>query len=352
MTLSLLGLLFACGDKETNEDTAIETVEPSSEETDTGEVEDTDTDAEETDTEETDTEESELDTEFPELLPDFLERYGNASPLPMEEGGVENTTVMGLLMFNVLPIIQVQEMAALAEANGTTVTCPEIQGEFPNEGLPTEDIIVIGNGCTDEMRVQYDGSFVYNADGVRYSDFAISTPNDACPNTYDVIGYNGGFDMSLGLYETDIESVLFFDNVSVDETMCTENPVAYQYHMTSTIETADGDVQIINGHADVLLPIGTIDYKFSIDTIEQVMDSTICETEPASGENVMSNGQDEARFTFDGATDCDEEPTQMMSFNGNPAVEVTGVGCSTSSAAGTMTWLTGLFGLLLMRRRR
>ena len=95
-----------------------------------------------------------------------------------------------------------------------------------------------------------------------------------------------------------------------------------------------------------------MDYAFTIDTIEQSMNSDVCATEPLSGENVVSNGSDEARFTFDGTTDCDEEPTQMLSFNGDTPVEVNGVNCSTASVTGMMTWISGLLGLLFVRRRQ
>lgn len=353
MTLGLLGLLLACGEKEANEDTGVDTVEPSSENTDTAEVEDSDTDTEETDTSDTlDTEEPEYTTDFPELLPEFMDRFAEASPMPLESDTLDNTTVMGLLTFNFMPIMQVQEMMSAAEQSGTVMTCPEVQGTFPEEGLPTEDVIVTGNGCVDDFGTEYNGSFVYNADGIRYSEFEMVMAHPTCTGLSNVVGFNGGFDMNMGVSDINIESLLIFSSVEIGDADCSENINEIQYHMNARVEMGANDSQTIHGHADVLFPVSSTDYFFTIDTIEQVMDSTVCETEPISGENVMSNGSDEARFTFDGATDCDEEPTQMLSFNGESPVEVNGVSCSTASAPGMMMWISGLLGLLFVRRRQ
>jgi hypothetical protein len=77
----------------------------------------------------------------------------------------------------------------------------------------------------------------------------------------------------------------------------------------------------------------------------------VCPSEPLSGTNTISNGVDEGVFTFDGATDCDEEPTQMFSVNGGEAVEVSGASCASMSSTSAMTWMVGLMSLLGLRRR-
>ena len=82
------------------------------------------------------------------------------------------------------------------------------------------------------------------------------------------------------------------------------------------------------------------------------MDNTVCESEPISGTNTITNGNDVYVFTFDGATDCDEEPTQMLSVNGGEAVEVAGAACSTMSARTGIFAMLFAFGLSFVRRRR
>ena len=71
----------------------------------------------------------------------------------------DNTTTMGLFMFSFTPMFELQMMMSDPSVE---ITCPEIQGEFPEDGLPTEPVIVTGNGCTNDAGVTYDGSFVYS----------------------------------------------------------------------------------------------------------------------------------------------------------------------------------------------
>jgi hypothetical protein len=56
-------------------------------------------------------------------------------------------------------------------------------------------------------------------------------------------------------------------------------------------------------------------------------------------------------YTFDGETDCDEEPTQMLSINGAEATEVEGVGCAIVSIRTGLFASLFAFGLTLFRRR-
>ena len=85
----------------------------------------------------------------------------------------------------------------------------------------------------------------------------------------------------------------------------------------------------------------------------KLTDDMVCETEPLSGTNTLTAGVNTLEFTFDGETDCDEEPTQMMSVNGEEAVEVEGVGCSTAgSAKGTTAFVLSLLGFFGLRGRR
>ena len=86
-------------------------------------------------------------------------------------------------------------------------------------------------------------------------------------------------------------------------------------------------------------------------TEDEVLNDSVCETEPVSGTNTMTNGTDEMVYTFDGATDCDEEPTQMLSINGAAPEEVEGASCATTSVRTGLMSVLFAFGLTVFRRR-
>ena len=86
-------------------------------------------------------------------------------------------------------------------------------------------------------------------------------------------------------------------------------------------------------------------------TEEEVTDNSICETEPISGTNTLTNGNDSYVYTFDGENDCDEEPTQMLSINGEEAQEVSGVGCATVQMKTALYATLFAFGCAAFRRR-
>ena len=68
-------------------------------------------------------------------------------------------------------------------------------------------------------------------------------------------------------------------------------------------------------------------------------------------QNTMSNGTDTLEFTFDGETDCDEEPTQMLSINGGEVVEVEGSECSNvGQRQGLMLFLLSLIPVWIRKR--
>ena len=341
--LGLVGLL-ACGEKE-SEDTGVEEVVDvvDSEDTDTEDTSDT----EDTDTEETDTEE-EVDSAFPELLGPFLERVENAQPLPIQMENPDNTTTMGLMTVSFGPMAEIQMMAADPSIE---VTCPEIQGEFPEEGLPTEPVVVTGNGCTNEGGATYNGSFVYSEDGIVYDNYEVAAPVEMCEGLVSVARYNGGTAMDLGFTGIEFESLFQGFTQEVDYTNCVTIPTEFQFYLEAEVEFQEDDSQLINGEGDILVVIEGADYTMHIETEDQVMDEAQCGSEPISGTNTVSNGVDELVFTFDGATDCDEEPTQMLSVNGGDPVEVAGASCSTASPKYTLMWMVGLLGMLTTRRR-
>lgn len=343
--LGLIGLI-ACGDK-SSEDTALEEVVDVE---DTEDTEDTNDTEEETDTgEEADTEEpEELDSAFPELLGPLLDRIEAARPAPILSDSPDNTTTMGLMTVSFGPMAEIQMMAS---DPSMIVTCPEIDGEFPEDGLPTEPVTVTGNGCTNEAGVTYNGSFVYSEDGIVYDNYEVTSPVEACDGLMATSLYNGGTHMDFGFTGIDFESVFQGTIEEADYANCVTVPSEFQYHLEAEMAFQDDDSQLINGEANVLAVVEGVDYTFAVQTVDEVVDDAQCGSEPISGTNTVSNGVDELVFTFDGATDCDEEPTQMLSINGGEAVEVAGASCSSSPVRSTMMWVVGLLTMLFVRRR-
>ena len=146
------------------------------------------------------------------------------------------------------------------------------------------------------------------------------------------------------------ELMILVTGEELDEEDCSSTATDFSYHGYMTLGSA-GDASTYTGSADLVVSAGGMDFGYNIQTFEEVVDSEACSSEPVSGTNTVTNGTDEAVFTFDGATDCDEEPTQMLSFNGGAQVEVEGVGCATTSQRVTPLWLLGLLGLVGLRRR-
>ena len=129
-------------------------------------------DTEETDTDETDDTDEFADSAFPELLADFSDRVAEAMPFPLVgDEDPENLTPSVLLVVGFGPMLELQ---MILDSSPEAVTCPEIQGEFPEDGLPTEDIIVTGNGCTNEFGTTYEGSFIYGPNGLTYGIYRSS----------------------------------------------------------------------------------------------------------------------------------------------------------------------------------
>ena len=291
-----------------------------------------------------------VESPFPELQAEFDTRKENSSPIPVEGMDMDNTTVITGFFLSLTPVITLQIM--ISELGQENVTCPTIEGTFPQDGLPTEDITVTGNGCTDASGMIYNGSFVYNAEGVTYNDYSVDSPSgiEGC-DLRSVGTFRGGYRVQ----STTFNSIQYLIHMTSDEVLgdcsgTSETDLMAQGDMTMGAGN-NPDSQLINGTATLISGMGNNDFSLDIHTQDELVDNTICETEPVSGTNTITNGNDVYVFTFDGATDCDEEPTQMLSLNGGEAVEVSGTSCSTmSNRAGLMTIFLSML-MLVVRRK-
>jgi hypothetical protein len=298
-------LLLACGDEKTD------TAEPSGEPT--------------TEPSEEPSEEPVIDSAFPELMSEFMDAKVNAMPFPLgEEGMQDNITVLAMYGYSIASSFEIQlSVAFLPE--GETLDCPIIEGTFPEDGWPTEDIVVTG-GCTNTDGVEYQGSFTYGPTGIVYDNYYTKRPSENCPDEYEESTFNGGsfFDIE----NSNIEVLVTTDSVSFNDDCSTEATTMWMQSILQRQETSATE-EVTNGTGVLLVSYPEGSVAVDIVTTDERIDDTVCESEPLSGTNTLSNGTDTLEFTFDGETDCDEEPTQMLSINGGDPVEVAGASCST-----------------------
>jgi hypothetical protein len=329
--IMLTFLLFACGstDKETDTSTVDEpsseaSEEPSSEPS--GEPE---------------------ESSFPEEQELFDSQYENAVPAPLLEMDIGNTTVFAGYMGAMVPVMELQ--FAISFAGQENITCPTIEGTFPEDGLPEEDIVVTGNGCTNEEGVIYDGSFVYNALGITYDDYStMQMPSEECPDVSSKSTYNGGSIMDMATAR--IEVLLHIQTEETGED-CSLSAGDIMINGNLSMEDEASGGSLVNGEMTFLFTESSASLWFDVITEDERLNSEICETEPISGTNTITNDSDTMVYTFDGETDCDEEPTQMLSINGAEATEVEGVGCAIVSIRTGLFASLFAFGLTLFRRR-
>ena len=93
-------------------------------------------------------------------------------------------------------------------------------------------------------------------------------------------------------------------------------------------------------------------------TTDELLDSTVCADEAASGTTRITSGSDVAVLTYDGATKCDDTSTVPWTYDGKAQPELTNVRCAVGAAPGAPSGLAGagLFAAAvaaaLHRRRR
>lgn len=334
-------LLLSCTQNEKSEmDTAEDIPVDTAEETDTAAQDDT---AQDGDTQDPDTIQN---TDFPELQDEFNELYSSAIPAPIQDMG--NITTYAAFFGAMGPVLELQIM--IATVGQDNVTCPVIDGEFAPDGSPVDAITVTGDGCTSEEGKTYSGTMVYGPEGVTYTDYTVVSPseNESCPDVFATSITNGGIrggDGEQAAYLVKMQS----EEISDD---CSAQPSTVFLNGLATIDEVSEEETHVNGELTFLVAGEGYSMWFDAVTADEVLNNAVCETEPVSGTNTMTNGVDEVVYTFDGATDCDEEPTQMMSVNGEEAVEVSGAACEYQPMRTGLLGMVFGFGLMLIRRRQ
>ena len=334
-------LLLSCTQNEKTEmDTAEDIPVDTADETDTAEQDDT---AQEGDTQDPDVIQN---TDFPELQDEFNELYGSAIPAPIQDMG--NITTYAAFFGAMRPVIELQIM--ISTVGQDNVTCPTIDGEFAPDGSPVDAITVTGDGCISEEGKTYSGEMVYGPEGVTYTDYTVVSPseNENCADVFTTSITNGGIrggDGQESAYLVKMQNEEISDDCSVQPSTVFLNGFA-------TIDEFSDEETHVNGEMAFLVAGEGYSMWFEAVTADEVLNNAVCESEPVSGTNTMTNGVDEVVYTFDGATDCDEEPTQMMSVNGEEAVEVSGAACEYQPKRTGLLGMAFGFGLMLIRRRQ
>ena len=159
--------------------------------------------------------------------------------------------------------------------------------------------------------------------------------------------------MARGIRGGDGEESAFLVKMQREEISddCSVQPSTMFLNGLATIDEVSEEETHVNGEMAFLVAGEGYSMWFEAVTADEVLNSTVCESEPISGTNTMTNGVDEVVYTFDGGTDCDEEPTQMMSVNGEEAVEVSGAACEYQPMRTGLLGMVFGFGLMLIRRR-
>ena len=177
----------------------------------------------------------------------------------------------------------------------------------------------------------------------------MTSPSEDCPSATTSTTYNGGVLNAPGGLDSSVK--LLVDGLNE---ACEPESFSLGFNSSLLIDES-GNQSTYNGVADVFYADSGFGNSKSMNvvTTDEVTNDMVCESEPLSGTNTITAGVNTLEFTFDGETDCDEEATQMLSINGEEAVEVSGVGCSAAgSAKGTSAFVLALLGFFGLRGRR
>ena len=286
---------------------------------------------------------------FPEAQDLYDSSRAAATPASVNYMRNNNTTVIFAYYLGVVRIETTRLDVIHADEDG--LACPIISGTYPEDGFPTEDVTVSG-GCVDSDGDIYDGTFTLHPDGVTYDGYRVITPsNRAGCNLTEGSTFSGGFKVDPITEETTLVMHASIEEINDDCTATSTREFFIDSEFTM-LEVADGDwlANGTGGFVEVLDGMPGIWYE--VTTEDVALDSDICSSEPISGTNTMTNGMDELVFTFDGETDCDSDPTQMLSINGRTPIEVLGTSCSVMSARTGIMAMLFAFGLSFVRRRR
>jgi len=196
---------------------------------------------------------------------------------------------------------------------------------------------MIEGGCTDTDGNELSGTAVLDGslDGdwtMTWTNFTRLPPESTCdgePGDSRVIidGTASVTAMSatVSTFAVDLSEIDTTANLFGCGDLTTEKTWAY----TGTVETgadSDGDATpdelTFDGTGTVTRDDNGRVLVVTATTTAQLMDRTVCDQEPLSGETTLVAGDHTGVVTNDGATDCDDSPTGAFTYDGKDAGEV------------------------------
>jgi hypothetical protein len=244
--------------------------------------------------------------------------------------------------------------------------CMPIGNGCPAMTETDDGFVIEGEGCTTDDGAVWTGRVVARgltrADGtgapepadsatIDYEELTIESPSD-CPDATapSRITLDGRLEMtSSGAsgFDFDLRLEVSGSGVGDDCTDIGDVAGAYEYQGS---RREDGTQQIWNGSGRIG---SSASGAYEAETVDEVLDSSVCSSEALSGTTTVKAGEDVAVFTYDGATDCDEASTVTWTFNGADRGELEGVRCAVGRARfGPLGIALGVLSLLGVTRRR
>lgn len=237
-------------------------------------------------------------------------------------------------------------------ARDVTATCPTRREEG--------DLVVLEGGCTDEDgdtwfgQASFPSALVAEAPvgRITYQGFGVDDLSD-CPTRFterETTLIDGtvdlGGDPATGV-SFDVDLIIRTEGVLPD---CTDGVLRGAIVYSGTWSELD-TTQTWNGTGRYGVDgLGA----FTVETIDEVLDDSVCDSEALSGTTRVS-GRQEAIFAYDGATDCSPDSTITWTLDGVDQGELTGVSCAaTPGPAEGSPFVILAFGTLALvwRRRR
>ena len=228
-------------------------------------------------------------------------------------------------------------------------------------------------GCIDNLGFSWSGTMTITYDAtlsetqIFYEDWTFDSVEDACGGRVETNKLNGlvklrplpseakapfslpmAIDAVAVLHESDFDprnncaaevKHTAYD-IEITQTPLSDSPIPE----TQSVYSGGGFIglHVVNG----------VSGRFISDTVDEVVNVESCASEALSGQSTFSSQNNETIITYDGATDCDEASTGMVSINGGEAFEVEGGGCVNANLPkGILAFLMTLGVTVLLRRR-
>lgn len=211
--------------------------------------------------------------------------------------------------------------------------------------------------CTDKNGTRWLGSAeqALEAAGsktgrVTYNGFGFeSTVNCNDKTGTSKLTFDGVVNVSGTQEETHFDIDVRMDTDGLEKETCTAKTASAAYDYSGILKQDGSNKATWNGSGRVgNSELGVV----SVETKDEVIDSSVCASEALSGTTTINAGPNTAVITYDGATDCEDSSTVGWALNGESKGELTGVACTAAAGPAALAWLGAMIGALPLLRRR